>query len=165
MPTRRFLPKASERFKVSQQPSMLIPQPCHNFTRLGLSPTLSPKEDWTRTWTTRKPRSYRASSVLRLGSPDVLVIKGDGSISLCGDYKVTVLLWTRLSSKIATIFRESRISFCHCLGEKSFWSSTCLAYQQVQLDEASRQYVTINEHKGLFYNRVPFGISSAPPIF
>ena len=40
------------------------------------------------------------------------------------------------------------------------------AYQQVQLDEASRQYVAINTHKGLFqYNRLPFGVSSAPSIF
>ena len=39
------------------------------------------------------------------------------------------------------------------------------AYQQVQLDEASHQYVTINTHKGLFqYNRLPFGVSSAPSI-
>ena len=40
------------------------------------------------------------------------------------------------------------------------------AYQQIKLDEQSRQYVTINTHKGLFtYNRLPFGISSAPSIF
>ena len=40
------------------------------------------------------------------------------------------------------------------------------AYQQLLLDEASRQYVVINTHKGLFrYSRLPFGVSSAPRIF
>ena len=34
------------------------------------------------------------------------------------------------------------------------------------LEEDSRKYVVINTHRGLFrYNRLPFGISSAPGIF
>ena len=34
------------------------------------------------------------------------------------------------------------------------------------LDKDSRMYVTINTHQGLFrYNRLPFGIASAPAIF
>ena len=40
------------------------------------------------------------------------------------------------------------------------------AYQQVRLDEESKKYVVINTHKGLLqYNRLPFGVSSAPGIF
>ena len=40
------------------------------------------------------------------------------------------------------------------------------AYQQLLLDEESRKYAVINTHHGLFrYNRLPFGISSAPGIF
>ena len=40
------------------------------------------------------------------------------------------------------------------------------AYQQLLLDESSRQYVVINTHKGLFrYSRLPFRVSSAPGIF
>ena len=40
------------------------------------------------------------------------------------------------------------------------------AYQQLRLDETSRQDVVINTHKGLFrYTRLPYGISSAPGIF
>ena len=40
------------------------------------------------------------------------------------------------------------------------------AYQQIKLEEKSQQYVTISTHKGLFrYNRLPFGVASAPSIF
>ena len=40
------------------------------------------------------------------------------------------------------------------------------AYQQVSLAEKSRKYVVINTHRGLFcYNRMPFGVSSAPGVF
>ena len=40
------------------------------------------------------------------------------------------------------------------------------AYLQMQLDEQSKQYVTINTHRGLYtYKRLPFGINSGPVIF
>ena len=40
------------------------------------------------------------------------------------------------------------------------------AYQQFLLHGEAKQYTTINTHKGLFrYNRLPYGISSAPGIF
>ena len=40
------------------------------------------------------------------------------------------------------------------------------AYQQVLLEEESKKYVVVNTHRGLLhYNKLPFGISSAPGIF
>lgn len=34
------------------------------------------------------------------------------------------------------------------------------------MDDASKQFVVINTHKGLFqYNRLPFGVASATTIF
>ena len=40
------------------------------------------------------------------------------------------------------------------------------AYQQLELEESSKKFTTINTHKGLYqYNRLPFGVSSAPGIF
>ena len=40
------------------------------------------------------------------------------------------------------------------------------AYQQIVLDTDSPKFVVVNTHRGLFqYNRLPFGVSSAPGIF
>nr|XP_037290563.1 uncharacterized protein K02A2.6-like [Rhipicephalus microplus] len=40
------------------------------------------------------------------------------------------------------------------------------AYNQIPLDKESRKLAVINTHKGLFcFNRLPFGIASAPVIF
>ena len=40
------------------------------------------------------------------------------------------------------------------------------AYLQLALDEESKAYVTVSTHRGLFrYNRLPFGVSSAPAVF
>ena len=40
------------------------------------------------------------------------------------------------------------------------------AYQQLDLDEESKPFVTISTHLELYrYNRMPFGVSSAPAIF
>ena len=40
------------------------------------------------------------------------------------------------------------------------------AYLQVELDEESRNYTTVNTHQGLYrYKRMSFGISTAPSIF
>ena len=40
------------------------------------------------------------------------------------------------------------------------------AYQQMQLEESSAQYLTINTHTGMYqYTRLPFGVASVPAIF
>ena len=39
-------------------------------------------------------------------------------------------------------------------------------YQQMSLEESSRELVTINTHQGLYrYKRLPFGVASAPAVF
>ena len=50
--------------------------------------------------------------------------------------------------------------------EEEEYTDMSHAYQQLQLDYESKQYTTINTHKGLLqYTRLPHGISSAPGIF
>lgn len=40
------------------------------------------------------------------------------------------------------------------------------AYLQMEVEENSRAYLTINTHKGLYrFKRMPFGLASAPAIW
>ncbi|KAK9529796.1 hypothetical protein VZT92_013867 [Zoarces viviparus] len=97
-------------------------------------------------------------------APIVPVVKKDKSFHLCGDYKVSAnqavetetYPLPRLEELLATLS-----------GGKIFSKiDSATAYQQVLLDDDSKKYTTINTHRGLFvYNRLPFGISSAPSIF
>ena len=97
-------------------------------------------------------------------APIVPVLKKDGSIRICGDYKVTINQASQVDS-----YPLPRIDdlFASLAGGKKFSKlDLAHAYQQIQLDDVSRKLVAINTHKGLFqYNRLPFGVSAAPSIF
>ena len=84
---------------------------------------------------------------------------------LCGDFKLTI---NQASPTETYPLPHAEELFSKLAGGK-FFSKLDLsnAYLQLPLDEASRQYViTINTHKGLFqYNRLPYGVASAPAIF
>ena len=97
-------------------------------------------------------------------APIVPVVKGDGSVRICGDYRMTVNQASRLDSyplpKVDELFAT--------LAGGTVFSKLDLqhAYLQLPLEKNSKQYTTINTHRGLFqYNRLPFGVSSAPGIF
>ena len=94
-------------------------------------------------------------------APIVPVPKPDGSIRICGDYKVTINPLLKVDQP------KAENLFSTLAGGKHFSKLDLTnAYQQVVLDPASRQYVTISTHKGLYcYHRLPFGVSSAPAIF
>uniref|UniRef100_A0A3B3TFN7 Gypsy retrotransposon integrase-like protein 1 n=1 Tax=Paramormyrops kingsleyae TaxID=1676925 RepID=A0A3B3TFN7_9TELE len=97
-------------------------------------------------------------------APVVPVVKRDGTIRLCGDYKVTVNQATN-----ADVYPLPRIEevLATLSGGKLFSKiDLASAYQQVLLDEDSKKYTTINTQKGLFvYNRLCFGVNSAVSIF
>ena len=97
-------------------------------------------------------------------TPIVPVMKNDGGVRICGDFKSTVNRAARLDK-----YPIPRIEdlFALLAGGKTFSKlDLSHAYLQIALDEMSQQYVTINTHKGLFrYTRLPFGIASAPFIF
>ena len=97
-------------------------------------------------------------------APIVTVVKPDMSIRICGDYKVTVNAVSKLDNypipKTDDLLAE--------LGGGKYFSKLDLtqAYQQLELEEDSKQFTTINTHQGLYrFHRLPFGISSAPGIF
>ena len=98
-------------------------------------------------------------------TPIVVVLKKDrSSVRICGDFKQTVNPVSKLDHypipRIEDLFAS--------LSKGRFYSKIDLshAYQQLPLDNKSKDYVIINTHKGLFrYTRLPFGIASAPGIF
>ena len=97
-------------------------------------------------------------------TPIVPVLKSDKSVRICGDFKITVNPVSKLDRypipRIEHLFAT--------LGGGTTFTKLDMseAYQQIELEDSSRQCTVINTHKGLFqYNRLPFGISSAPAIF
>ena len=97
-------------------------------------------------------------------APVVPVLKHNGTIRLCGDYRVTI----NQASKVDT-YPLPRVEdlFTAMSGGKMFTKlDMSQVYLQLPLDDSSKELVTINTHKGLFrYNRLPFGVSSAPAVF
>lgn len=97
-------------------------------------------------------------------TPLVCVPKTDGSVRLCGDYKVTVNKVIQTDQYPVPTPEEVFNKMTN--GEKFSKIDLKCAYQQMLLDEKSQELVTINTHKGMFrYTRLPFGISSSPAIW
>ena len=94
----------------------------------------------------------------------VPIVKKDGTLRLCGDYKVTIN--QALTPDNYPLPRIEDI-FAALEGGKLFSKlDLSHAYQQIYLHDNSKQYTKINTHKGLFkYQRLPFGISTAPNLF
>ncbi|XP_048485025.1 uncharacterized protein K02A2.6-like [Plutella xylostella] len=98
------------------------------------------------------------------GTPIVPVIKSNGSIRICGDYKVTInpLLkdyhypLPRIEDLFATLGG----------GEQYTKLDLSNAFQQCLLHEDSQAMTAITTHVGTFvYKRVPFGIKCIPENF
>ena len=94
----------------------------------------------------------------------VSVLKKDGTVRICGDYKLTLNQATKIDSyplpKISDLFAS-------LAGGQTFSKLDLTnAYLQIPLDEASQKLVTISTRRGLYkYNRLPFGVSAALSIF
>ena len=97
-------------------------------------------------------------------APIVPVPKGVNTIQISVNYKVTVNRVAKLDRyplpRIGNLFTMLAVG-------KSFTKlDLSHAYQQVELEEESCEFVTINTHKGLFrYKRLAIGLASAPSIF
>ena len=97
-------------------------------------------------------------------APIVAVPKKDGRFRICGDYKVTI---NQALAVEQYPLPKSEDLFATLAGGTVFSKlDLSQAYLQVQLDEKSTPYVTINTHQGLYHHkRLPFGIASAPALF
>lgn len=97
-------------------------------------------------------------------TPTVVVSKPCSKVRICGDFKVTV---NPVAEKDTFPVPKINDLLTKLAGGKSFSKlDLSSAYQQMELDEESKKYCVINTHRGLFrYNRLPYGIKSAPGIF
>ena len=92
------------------------------------------------------------------------IVKADDSVRVCGDYKVTVN--QSLDVDQYPLPKPEDLFATVANGRVFTKLDLSQAYQQMLLDEESRQYVTINTHLGLYqYTRLPFGVASAPAMF
>ena len=97
-------------------------------------------------------------------SPIFPVLKRNGQVRICGDFKQTVKPVLQIDKYP---FPNINDLYSKVSGGRHF---TLLdlsdAYLQVPLDEESQKLTTINMHKGLFmYTRLCFGIASSPGVF
>ena len=97
-------------------------------------------------------------------TPVVPVIKKDGTVRLCGDFKVT--LNQALCVDRYPIPRIEDI-FASLAGGQHFSKlDLSNAYLQMEVEEKCRKLLTISTQKGLFrFNRLPFGVASSPGLF
>ncbi|EYC03329.1 hypothetical protein Y032_0094g2695 [Ancylostoma ceylanicum] len=107
---------------------------------------------------------FLAGHLFQMAAPIVGVNKSNGTLHLCADSSTglddALMLhqhplptpddvFTKLNG--GTVFTQLDIAD---------------AYLQVEVDENSKELLTINTHRGLFrYDRLPFGVKSAPGIF
>ena len=97
-------------------------------------------------------------------TPVVPVVKPNGTVRLCGDFKVSVN--KIIDPQQYPMPRTDEL--LQAMAHGTCFSKIDLsdAYLQVEIDEASKPFLVITTHKGLYrYNRLPFGVSAAPAIF
>ena len=91
-------------------------------------------------------------------------MKPDGSVRICGDYKVT--LNPGLQVPQHPIPRAEECFHAVNGGKKFTKLDLAQAYNQIILDETSKQLTKINTHCGLYcWCRLPFRVAASPAIF
>lgn len=92
------------------------------------------------------------------------VIKSDGSVRICGNFKLT--LNPNLIRDRHPIPLIDEIFLALRNGEKFSQIDLEHAYMQIPVDKDSRNYLTIITHKGLYqYTKMTEGIASGPGGF
>ena len=92
-------------------------------------------------------------------------MKSDGTVRVCGDYKLTVNKVSKLDGYPTTKLEDL---YTKLVGGQTFTElDLSYAYEQMLVDKNCKEFLTINTHKGRLhrYNRLPYGVASAPGIF
>lgn len=96
--------------------------------------------------------------------PVIHILKWDGSIQLCGDYKLTVNTVSTLEQ-----YPIPRVEDLFALldgGKKFTKLDMSHTYQQIIMNENSKKYLMVNIHTELFtYNHLLYGVALMPGIF
>ncbi|XP_023247791.1 uncharacterized protein K02A2.6-like [Copidosoma floridanum] len=96
-------------------------------------------------------------------TPLVPVLKANGEIRLCGDFKVTVNPCLEIHRH--PIPRLSDLSTKLAGGKIFSKLDMNQAYQQVLVDNESKQLLVLSTHEGLYAcNRLMYGVASAPGL-
>ena len=96
-------------------------------------------------------------------APIVPVLKQSGEVRICGDYKITI---NQACTTDSYPLPKVDDLLANLAGQYFSKLDLSQAYLQLPLDEQSKEFVTVTTHRGLYrYNRLPFGVSSAPSIF
>ena len=99
-------------------------------------------------------------------TPIVPIVKPNGQIRICGDFKVTVNQALDLEVDKYPLPRVEDIFANLSPGQKFTKLDLRQAYLQLEMDDTSKKVLTINTHKGLYcMNRLVYGVSSAPAIW
>ena len=94
----------------------------------------------------------------------LFIPKPDGSVRPCGDFKSTV---NPLLKEVAPPQINMENILCDLAGNKYFSNlDFAQAYNQMVIDESSRELLTLVTHRGLYqYTRLPYGIKTAPSLW
>jgi hypothetical protein len=103
-------------------------------------------------------------NVSKWAAPIVVVPKPGGKVRICADLSTGVN--HALDINQYPLPKPNELFVALNGGNQFSKIDFSEAYLQVKLDDESKQLLVINTHKGLFrYNRLPFGVASAPSIF
>ncbi|CAH8498480.1 unnamed protein product [Schistosoma intercalatum] len=97
-------------------------------------------------------------------APIVVIKKANGTIRICADFSTGLNAALDVYQYPLPVPEDlfAKLNGGTCFAKIDFSD----AYLQVEVDEDSRELLTINTHRGLFqYTRLPFGIKTAPAIF
>ncbi|KAK6761919.1 hypothetical protein RB195_022856 [Necator americanus] len=97
-------------------------------------------------------------------TPMVVVKKKSGQIRLCGDFSTGLNDALQLHQHPLPTAKDvfTKLNGGRLVTQIDFAE----AYLQVEVEEESKEMLTINTQRGLYrYNRLPFGVKSAPGIF